>query len=352
MSKQVSYVVVSLKKAQAIKEFLLKNNLLNRDATFEKDDESISFPILRAEDTAEDALKRKFPFIRIEKRDLIVKSQHAKKGTLKEALAKQLSSQELARLRRAYDVVGAIAILEIPPELEAKEGLLAQSILHSHKNIKTVLRKAGAHAGKFRAQPMKFLAGLDTRETMHVESGVRLKLDVEKVYYSVRMGTERLRIAQEVAPSESVLVMFSGCGPYALVLAKKSKARKIVGIEMNPIAHQYAQENLQLNKVKNVEFFQGDVRKILAGMHEKFDRIIMPLPKSAGEFLDSALAVAKKGTVIHLYDFLKEGEFQEAHKKILTTCARGGFSCRILRIVKCGQHAPRTFRICVDFVVE
>ncbi|MBI5397832.1 class I SAM-dependent methyltransferase family protein [Candidatus Woesearchaeota archaeon] len=348
MPKLVSYVVVPLKKAQSVKEFLIKNNLLDHDSAFKKNEESISFPVLRAVDV----VKRKFHFVKIEHGDLIVKSQRVKKGTLKEALAKQLSSQELMRLRRAYDVVGSIAILEVPPELEQKAHLLASSILESHKNIKTVLCKAGAHAGEFRTQPMKFLAGVDTRETMHVESGTRIKLNVEKVYYSVRLGTERLRIAQEVKPGESVLVMFSGCGPYPLVLAKKSKAVRIVGIEMNPLAHKYGLENVKINKVKNVKLLQGNVRKVVHELQEKFDRIVMPLPKSAGDFLDSALLVANKGAVIHLYDFLKEGEFEEAHRKIRQVCKEHGVACKILRTVKCGQHAPRTFRVCVDFVVE
>ena len=41
----------------------------------------------------------------------------------------------------------------------------------------------------------------------------------------------------------------------------------------------------------------------------------MPLPKSAEEFLDSALAAADKGTVIHLYTFGSEEEMKERKKE-------------------------------------
>jgi tRNA G37 N-methylase Trm5 len=85
-------------------------------------------------------------------------------------------------------------------------------------------------------------------------------------------------------------------------------------------------------------------------LKQKFDRIIMPLPKSAGDFLESAFAAAKKGTIIHFYAFEEEGKFNAAHKRIKKACKKNKLDCRILKTVKCGQHAPRTFRICVDSV--
>ncbi|MBU4493027.1 MAG: class I SAM-dependent methyltransferase family protein, partial [Nanoarchaeota archaeon] len=80
--------------------------------------------------------------------------------------------------------------------------------------------------------------------------------------------------------------------------------------------------------------------------------IIMPLPKSAGDFLDLALNSIKPNGIIHFYDFLKEDEFEKAKEKIRKACKRAKKKCKILRIVKCGQHAPHVFRICVDFKVN
>ena len=84
---------------------------------------------------------------------------------------------------------------------------------------------------------------------------------------------------------------------------------------------------------------------------KKFDRIIMPLPKTADEFLDEALMVSKKGTVIHFYDFLEEYEFGDAIKKIDKACKKNRMRYRVLETVKCGQHSPHVFRICVDFEI-
>ena len=55
-----------------------------------------------------------------------------------------------------------------------------------------------------------------------------------------------------VKKGEDVLVMFSGSGVYPCVIAKNSKPKSVVEIEINPVAHEYALENLKLNKCSNV----------------------------------------------------------------------------------------------------
>ena len=94
-------------------------------------------------------------------------------------------------------------------------------------------------------------------------------------------------------------------------------------------------------------------RKInkLADELSNFDRILMPLPKSAESFLDVALKASKKGTIIHFYDFLHDDEFCKAEEKIKKACKKLGLKPKILRTVRCGQHSPHVFRICVDFKV-
>ena len=123
------------------------------------------------------------------------------------------------------------------------------------------------------------------------------------------------------------------------------------GVEINSVAHKYAVENVKLNKLINIKSFKGDVRKVKLG--RKFDRILMPLPKSADDFLDIALKYSKKGTVIHFYDFLHEKDIPKlSESKIAKVCKRFKKKYSILNWVKCGQHSPRTYRICVDFKIR
>ena len=69
--------------------------------------------------------------------------------------------------------------------------------------------------------------------------------------------------------------MFSGSGVYPVVISKNTKAKEIYGIEINPIAHKYAEENIKLNKLKNIKLFCGDVKKTIPKLNRKFDRIFL-----------------------------------------------------------------------------
>ncbi len=276
-----------------------------------------------------------------------------KPKNLKQALENKLTKDQLSNLRRAYDVIGDIIIIEIPEEVEKKEKLIAETLLDMHKNIKVVCKKVGIHSGEFRTQKLKILAGARRKETEYKENDCRIKLNVEKCYFSPRLSTERKRIASLVKKGEDVLVMFSGVAPYPLVIGRNSEANSITGIEKNPVAAKYAAENLPLNKTvkPKINLICGDVNEIIPKFPNKFDRILMPLPKGAESFLDIALSVIKSKGMIHFYDFLAESDFGLAEKKIKEACKRAKKRCKIIEVVRCGQFGPRIHRICVDFQV-
>lgn len=277
-----------------------------------------------------------------------------KETNLKDSLKKKLNAKELELLKTSFDTVGDIAILEIDKELRKKEKIIAESLLTINKNIKTVLRKSGGHSGEFRTQKLKWLSGEKRKETVHKENGVLLKLDVEKVYFSPRLSTERELIAKQVKPNEKILCLFSGCGPYPMVLLKYNKDITIVSIEKNPMGMSYQRINLELNRFgkERCKIICGDVLKEVPKLKGRFDRILMPLPKNAEDFLDVALSVSKKDTIIHFYDFLHEDNFNDAVLKIKGACDKRKIKFKVLKIRKCGQHAPRIFRICVDFRID
>ncbi len=334
-------VKVSVKEAETVKHSLLSSQNLSSKYRVVVKGGFVYFPIVS---------KTKIPATYLVVR-VSLPHKEQRSLTLKENVFRFLTQTEREHFTAAFDQIGTIAILEIDAGLRKKEKQIAKALLEINPSIKTVLCKAGEHEGIFRTQRLKFLAGVDTRETMHRENGVQLGIDVEKVYFSPRLSNERKRVFQQVKKGESILVMFSGSGIYPVVISKNTKAKRIVGIEINPLAHSYALKNIKLNKIKNVEFIGGDVREVIPKLHEKFDRIIMPLPKSAENFLDLAFAAAKKGAIIHFYDFLHEDHFADAQEKIKNVCALAKRKCAIKKLVKCGQYSPHVFRICVDFVV-
>lgn len=272
---------------------------------------------------------------------------------LKDYLKGELSEKEAQLFRRAFDVIGDVAVIEVPRELTRKEKVIAAAVLTRHKNIKSVYKELGGRKGKLRLQKLKWLAGEKGTETIAVENGVRLKLDVERVYFSPRMSGERKRIYQQVKKGESVLVMFSGAAPYVVEIAKHTAAKAVYGVEVNRVAHKYAVENAKLNKVEpKTRLFCGDVKKILPQLKLKFDRIVMPLPKGARAYLGLAFSYIKRNGIIHFYDFLPEEEIPDAATQKLTAAAKKlNRKVKIINVVKCGQLAPRAYRVCVDAVI-
>lgn len=273
--------------------------------------------------------------------------RHEKKD-LRALLRQKLTPNELVHFTRAMDIIGDIAILEIDPLLKRKEKSIAQALLQTNKSIHTVLKKASSHTGTYRLQKYTYLAGTRTKETVHKENGVRMHLHLEKTYFSPRLATERLRIARLVKKKEKILVMFSGIAAYPLVLARNSPAATITGIELNSDADRYAHENISLNGFTNITLYCGDVKKIVPRLKQKYDRIIMPLPKDASAFLNDAKKCSSKETVIHYYHFLKEDEVKTAKATIKKTFPHAKF----LRAVKCGQPKPYVWRYCIDFQVR
>ncbi len=329
---------VPLKDVEKARRELLQKDNLDTDYDLIKEEGFIYLPIKKKFDSEYSIFEKKF-------------KKTEKKKSFADILKIKLTSEEIESLKTAYDHVGDIAIIEVDRELEKKEKLIADALLKSNKTIKTVLKKGGVHEGDFRTQKMIYLAGENKKETIHKENNVRLKINVEKVYFSPRLSTERKRISELVKSEEDILVMFSGAAPYPCVLSKNTKAKSIIGIEMNPEGHKYGLENIKLNKIKNVTLINGDVKIEVPKLKKHFDRILMPLPKSAEDFLDSALSASKKGTIIHFYDFLNEKEFDLAYKKIEKACSKNNMKYKILTLVKCGQHAPKVYRICVDFQI-
>ena len=267
---------------------------------------------------------------------------------------KKLNEKDITKIPRSYDILGDLLIFsDFPEELKKKEKLVAERFLKEKKNIKVILKKTKNHSGIYRTPTLKIIGGEKRKKTIYRENGISLVLNPEEVYFSARSGTERKRIYQQVKSGEDILVMFSGAGPLPVVLSKNTNAKEIYGVEINPKGHEYALKSLEMNKINNVKLFCGDVNEVLPRIRKKFDRILMPLPKSAYDFLPIALKKIKKKGIIHLYDFVEEKNIpKETNEKIKLGCKNAKKKYKLLRAVKCGQYGPRKFRVCADFRVE
>ncbi len=256
----------------------------------------------------------------------------------------------------AFDILGDIAIVE--------PGTDGEKFLKEHKNVNVVLIKKGEVEGEFRIRDYEVAASrpearnfddipalLRPRkitETIHRENRCRFKVDPTEAYFSVRLGTERARIAKMVKEGERVLVMFAGVGPYPITIAKIAKPELVVGVEINPYAVLFFEDNIMLNKCEgNVKAIEGDVKNVVPKLKETFDRVVMPLPKDSENFLYLATKKIKKGGMIHLYKILHENDLKAFLHELKRSLSRAEID-----VIKAGEYAPGKFRYCFDIRLD
>jgi tRNA (guanine37-N1)-methyltransferase len=326
------YVKVRKEQAQKVKKELSEKGILDIDYEIVRKGQEILIPV-----------KKKIKGYEIV--ELESKKRDMKPRTLKSALKGILSDKELELVPKRFDLIGEVAVLDIPDEIKHKSRKIAQALVKIHPTIKTVCMEVGSTEGTFRLKPVEVVLGKRTI-TEYKESGIRMRLDVSSVYFTPRLSSERLRIARAVSPGERVLVMFAGVGPYTLIIAKNQPKAEIVAVEINPDAVEYMKENIVLNKIKGkIEVYGGDVREIVPDLG-KFNRILMPLPKDAWKFLDVTKKALEKGGVVHFYSFSERDEpFTAPIQKIKEIFPEAKIKYRGI----VGNISPGKVRVVIDF---
>jgi tRNA (guanine37-N1)-methyltransferase len=299
---------MKVKKIHGEKALVLANKLgiINRELKIHQNTEHICVPLVRQPEENELAkMKAQIPDFELAT-DVFTKKKQQRK-TLIEVLENQLPPHLLASLPKALDVIGDIAILEIPADLKAYESLIGEAILATHKNVRTVLAKVGAVSGTYRLRDFEVIAGERRTSTIHKEYGCQYHVDVAKAYFSPRLSHEHNRIATLVQKGETVVDLFAGVGPFSVLIAKNKDA-KVYAVDINPEAVDLLERNIRLNRVENrVTPILGDAKqtvdKRLLGVA---DRVIMNLPEKAIEFVDAACkAVKPTSGIIHHYSFVR-----------------------------------------------
>ena len=271
---------------------------------------------------------------------------------LKQALAGLLSQGGLNELYSGFDIVGDIALIKIPDSLQAKRKLIGQTILQKIKPVKVVLMQSGPVSGEYRIRELEHIAGEDRTSTIYKEHSCTFLVDVAKAYFSPRLSTERLRISKLVKEGERVLNMFAGVGIYSIIIAKVQPKCGTVSIEINPDAHKSAIENAIINKVsQRVTAILGDAKEVIKnGGIGKFDRVLMPLPESAFEYLEDAVSALKaSGGWIHYYSHThalnKEGAIINSEKDLLERL-QGRGKIKFTKVVR--EVGPKWFQVVTD----
>jgi len=277
---------------------------------------------------------------------------------LMDRIAEKIGIKGQVKPIKSFDVIGDIAIIKIPDELLDYKQRIAEELLKELKNVRVVFRQASEVSGIYRIRKLEWLAGEKRTLTVYKEHGCRFLVDVDKVYFSPRLSTERLRIASLVRDGETIINMFAGVGPYSIIIAKKKPNVFIYSIDLNPIAVKLHVENCKLNKVDDrIKVILGDAREILKKeLVGVADRILMPLPEIALDSLDSALSGLKRKGVIHVYIHVpyekREVEaLEKASQIVKRKLEELGVTINSISTRRVREVKTRELQVCVDVSV-
>ena len=220
---------------------------------------------------------------------------------LKDQLAGRMPADLVSLVSDHFEVIGDVAVLSVPDELEPYKHLIVQAIVSKRKNISTVLNKKEKVTGDSRTARYEILQG-DSAVTLHHEFGFAYRLDIRRTFFSSRMANERKRVSNQVRPNEKVCVPFAGVGPFAIPAA--ARGAQVLAIEKNPEAFRYLLENIALNRVTgNCSAVQGDALDTAHMPHTVFDRLIIPAPYGLDHALETLLPVLSDNGMVHFYTF-------------------------------------------------
>jgi len=158
--------------------------------------------------------------------------------------------------------------------------------------------------------------------------------------------TERKRMGQIVRPGETVVDLFAGIGYFTIPMAVHARPEKIYAVEINPVAHGYLAENVELNHVQGVvEPILGDCRDVAP--RNIADRVLMGYIGNTEEYLDVALEVIRDEGIIHYHESVPDKlKYIRPAERIRE--AANGFEVEVLnqRIIK--KYSPGVYHMVVD----
>ncbi|MCL7475988.1 MAG: RsmD family RNA methyltransferase [ANME-2 cluster archaeon] len=230
--------------------------------------------------------------------DMMLRDKIREKGAVPESL--------LHLVPNRYEVIGDVAVIVIPYQLQKYKHVIAKTITEQRKNIRTVLNKVAMLDGDARVGGYEILYGSETI-TLHREYGHRYRMDVRTVFFNTHLAYERFRIASKVRHDEHVLVPFSGVGPFVIPAAVRGA--RVTAVDSNPMACQWLADNVRLNHVEEyISVILGDAQSIPRMLKPGYDRAIIPAPYGMDPFLWDVAGMVKKGGIIHSYTFKKSHE--------------------------------------------
>jgi tRNA (guanine37-N1)-methyltransferase len=336
-------------KAEFMLNILRKNRIINLELEFIKKEETIVIPVNISMDELQKLLKSNdldFEYT-IDMFNFSDKEKQPK--NLFEAIKDVIPKNLHEHIPKAFDVIGDIVVIDIPEELFSFKREFGEALLSLFPSINSVYRKASAVTGELRIREIEHLSGEEKCETVHIEHGVKIIVNVCNSYFSPRLGHEHKRIADSAQEGEIVIDLFTGVGSFPLHIAR-SNACTVHAIDINKEALKCLEKSVEINKLKGMIIpTHGDCR-VVAVTLPKADRIIMNLPGKAHDYIDVACEIAKPGAIIYFYQFVSVSDSKEEMEKTLSgKLKKQNWQIEeIISFEKIRESAPREIHACLE----
>jgi len=301
-----------------------KLGMINKDLEIQRDEKFIYIPLTKRPSTEEmKILKQQVAGCKVSVHSFPERKKP--RMSLAQLLEDKLPPHLLASLPRAIDFVGDIAIVEVPPELDAYKPAIGEAILKTNRKVGTVLAKAGAVGGTYRLRGFTVIAGEPKTETIHKEYGCQYYVDVAKAFFSPRLSFEHRRVASLIEEGETVVDLFAGVGPFSIQIARNHQNATVYAVDVNPDAVECLKKNIRINRVTGrVHPILGNARQVVKNrLSGVADRAIMNLPEKAIEFVDVACETIKpSGGKVHFYGFVNKPDSLENLKDLFADAVK------------------------------
>jgi len=202
-------------------------------------------------------------------------------------------------IKRRMEQIGSyerIADFYVVKEREGWERI-ADEIIRK-QNPRAIFLDRGV-VGSERKRNVARIYGTGPPEGIHRENGIRLLVNIEKAYFSPRLGGIRERLLSNVLEykHDKVIDMYAGIGPISIILLKNGV--RTISFDINPLAIELLRHNYELNKVKG-NYAVTDSNAI-SSCFKGADQIIMNNPTQSIDISFNIIGGFSSNTLIHYF---------------------------------------------------
>jgi tRNA (guanine37-N1)-methyltransferase len=147
--------------------------------------------------------------------------------------------------------------------------------------------------------------------------------------------------------------MFAGVGTFSIIIAKKTPVL-VYSIDSNVDAYILSKINSKINKLQDrIISIHGDAKSVMSSLNfeNRVDRVIMPLPEKAFEFIDvSAKCLKPTGGYLHFFSHIKSDTKSKAvgvsENHVHSLFSRYNYQIKHTQIVR--AVGPRIYQTVTD----